>query len=49
MINSPVSDADRAALAAMPPVEGDLKQAFGLAGRNVQYLRVLPTVISHRP
>jgi acetylornithine deacetylase/succinyl-diaminopimelate desuccinylase-like protein len=31
---APVSAADRAALAAMPPVEGDLKQALGL-GRNV--------------
>jgi acetylornithine deacetylase/succinyl-diaminopimelate desuccinylase-like protein len=31
---APVSAADRAALAAMPPVEGDLKRALGL-GRNV--------------
>ncbi len=31
---APVSAADRAALAAMPPVEGDLKRALGLA-RNV--------------
>ena len=31
---APVSAADRAALAAMPPVEGELKQALGLA-RNV--------------
>ena len=31
---APVSDADRAALAAMPPVEDDLKHALGLA-RNV--------------
>jgi acetylornithine deacetylase/succinyl-diaminopimelate desuccinylase-like protein len=31
---APVSAADRAALAAMPPVEADLKRAFGL-GRNI--------------
>jgi acetylornithine deacetylase/succinyl-diaminopimelate desuccinylase-like protein len=31
---APVSAADRAALAALPPVEGDLKRALGLA-RNV--------------
>jgi acetylornithine deacetylase/succinyl-diaminopimelate desuccinylase-like protein len=31
---APVSAADRAALAAMPPVEADLKSAFGL-GRNI--------------
>jgi acetylornithine deacetylase/succinyl-diaminopimelate desuccinylase-like protein len=31
---APVSAADRAALAALPPVEADLKKAFGL-GRNI--------------
>jgi len=31
---APVSEADRAALAAMPPVESDLKHALGL-GRNI--------------
>jgi acetylornithine deacetylase/succinyl-diaminopimelate desuccinylase-like protein len=31
---APVSAADKAALAAMPPVEGDLKKTFGL-GRNI--------------
>jgi acetylornithine deacetylase/succinyl-diaminopimelate desuccinylase-like protein len=36
---APVSAADRAALAAMPPVEADLRHAFGL-GRNIGTARL---------
>jgi acetylornithine deacetylase/succinyl-diaminopimelate desuccinylase-like protein len=36
---TPTTDADRKALAAMPPVEGDLKKALGL-GRNIGTTRL---------
>ncbi|HWE46748.1 MAG TPA: M20/M25/M40 family metallo-hydrolase [Caulobacteraceae bacterium] len=42
---APVSDADRAALAAMPAVEGDLKRSFGL-GRNVGPARLADGYLS---
>ncbi len=42
---TPVTDADRAALAAMPPVEGDLKKALGL-GRNIGTARLADGYLS---
>ncbi len=41
----PIGDADRAALAALPPVEGDLKQALGL-GRNIGPARLADGYLS---
>jgi acetylornithine deacetylase/succinyl-diaminopimelate desuccinylase-like protein len=42
---TPVSDADRTALAAMPPAEGELKQSLGL-GRNVGPARLADGYLS---